>query len=104
MNIEVLKKQFIPKYLGGGEEKFYSFLIYYALNKLVAIEKGAPIGLPPDLEFLDYYEQFIILYRREGDEICLKVAKLFRKAAHRIYRIMLKKDMTSRNAKFLNLV
>lgn len=76
----------------------------YALNKLVLINKGTHIELTPDLEFLDYHNRFIILYRREGEEVYLRVARIFRKAAHRIYRIMLKKDMTAPNAKFLNLV
>lgn len=104
MNADVLKKQFIPKYLEVGEERFYSFLLYYAANKLAMTENGSYKGISPDLEFLDYYDRFIILYRREGEEVYLQVAKLLRKAAHKIYRIMLKKDMTARNAKFLNLV
>ncbi len=104
MDVDILKKQFISKYLESGEDKFYSFLIYYAMNKLVKIENNTYKGVSPDLEFLDYYDRFIILYRREGEEIYLQVAKLFRKAAHRIYRLMLKKNMTPKNAKFLNLV
>jgi hypothetical protein len=104
MSIDGLKKEFVPKYLAVGEQKFYRFLLMYALNKLVLINKGTNIELTPDLEFLDYHNRFIILYRREGEEVYLQVARIFRKAAHRIYRIMLKKGMTAPNAKFLNLV
>lgn len=104
MSIDDLKKEFVPKYLAVGEQKFYRFLLMYALNKLVIINKGTNIDLTPDLEFLDYHNRFIILYRREGEEVYLQVARIFRKAAHRIYRIMLKKGMTAPNAKFLNLV
>lgn len=104
MSTDGLKKEFVPKYLAVGEQKFYRFLLVYALNKLVFIDKGTYIDTTPDLEFLDYHNQFIILYRREGEEVYLQVARLFRKAAHRIYRIMLKKGMTVPNAKFLNLV
>lgn len=104
MSIDGLKKEFVPKYLAVGEQKFYRFLLMYALNKLVIINKGTNMDLTPDLEFLDYHNRFIILYRREGEEIYLQVARIFRKAAHRIYRIMLKKGMTAPNAKFLNLV
>jgi hypothetical protein len=104
MSADVLKKEFVPKYLAAGEQRFYRFLLVYALNKLVLIDKGIYEGTAPNLEFLDYHDRFIILYRREGEEVYLQVARLFRKAAHRIYRIMLKKGMTAPNAKFLNLV
>jgi hypothetical protein len=104
MSVEALKKNFVPKYLATGERKFYRFLILYALNKLIYIEKGSFKGKPPELEFLDYYDQFIILYRREGEEVYLELARVFRRVAHKVYRVMLKKNMTERNAKFLNLV
>ncbi len=104
MSTDVLKKAFIPKYLAAGEQKFYRLLLLYALNKLVFISKEGNTGITPDLAFLDYHDRFIILYRREGEEVYLRVAKLFRRAAHKVYRIMLKKNMTSVNEKFLNLV
>ena len=104
MSAEILKKEFVYRYLAAGERKFYRFLLAYAVNKLVLIEKDIYKGTAPDLEFLDYHDRFIILYRREGEEVYLQVARLFRKAAHKIYRIMLKKSMTPPNAKFLNLV
>lgn len=104
MTADTLKKQFLPKYLSSGEERFYNFLLFYAVSKLSAIDKKEYKGIPPHLEFLEYYDQFIILYRREGDEIYLNIAKVFRKAAHKMYRIMLKKQFTPRNNKFLNLV
>lgn len=104
MNADTLKKEFVPRYIAAGDSKFYKFLLVYAVNKLMAIEKDIYKGITPNLELLEYHDQFIILYRREGEESYLQVAKLFRKAAHKIYRIMLKKNMTSRNDKFLNLV
>lgn len=104
MSAEVLKKEFIPKYLATGDEKFYRFLLTYALKKLVLINNGTYKGISPDLELLDYYDRFLVLYRREGDEVYLQLARLFRRSAHRIYRIMLKKSMTIVNNKFLNLV
>jgi hypothetical protein len=104
MNIEVIKQEYVPKYLANGDQRFYRFLLLWALNKLILIDKGIYKGTPPNLEYLDYYDRFIILYRREGDEVYLRIAKMLRKAAHKIYRIMLKKNMTAPNAKFLNLV
>lgn len=104
MSADVLKKEFVPKYLAAGEQKFYRFLLVYALNKLVLIKEGTYKGTAPDLEFLNYYDRFMTLYRREGDDTYLQVAKVFRKAAHKMYRILLKKDMIQENVKFLNLV
>lgn len=108
MSVEALKKEFIPKYLAAGEQKFYRFLLLYALNKLIfmnKIGKDSFKGKSPELEFLDYYDQFIILYRREGEEIYLDLARVFRKAGHKVYRVMLKKKMIEKNMdRFLNLV
>jgi len=104
MSVEALKKEFVPKYLAAGESKFYRFLLLYALNKLVYIEKGTYKGISPELELMGYYDQFIILYRREGEEVYLDLGRVFRRAAHKIYRVMLKKKMTEKNIKFLNLV
>jgi hypothetical protein len=104
MSVEALKRNFVPKYLATGEQKFYRFLLLYALNKLIYIEKDSFKGISPELEFLDYYDQFIMLYRREGEDVYLELARVFRRAAHKVYRVMLKKSMTERNAKFLNLV
>lgn len=107
----VLKKEFVPKYLAVGEDRFYRFLLEYADQKMEEIEKPKSKpkkkeveNVPPNLEFLDYYERFLVLYRREGEPLYLDIAGLFRKAAHRVYRIMLKKGMTPPNGKFLHLV
>jgi hypothetical protein len=104
MSADLFKKEFVYRYLAAGEQRFYRFLLAYAVNKLVLLEKGTYKGPAPNLEFLEYHDRFIILYRREGEEVYLQVARLFRKAAHKIYRTMLKKNMTPPNAKFLNLV
>ena len=108
MNEEIITKDFLAKYVKDGEEKFYKFLIYYALNKLTVIKEGKSKSKSkrqtPELEFMDYHDQLIIMYRREGEVVYCDLAKLFRKAAHKIYRVMLKKDLTPRNAKFLNMV
>lgn len=104
MSTEGLKKEFVPKYKAVGEDKFYRFLLLYAINKLIYIEKGSFKGISPELEFLDYYDRFIILYRREGEEIYLDLGRIFRRTAHKIYRVMLKKKMTEKNPKFFNLV
>ena len=103
MTADVLKEQFVPRYLANGEYKFYHFLLTYALGKLVLVEQGHR-NLSPDLEFLNYYDRFIVLYRQEGEEVHLELARLFRRAGHKIHRVMCKKQMTTPNVKFLNLV
>jgi hypothetical protein len=104
MSTDTLKQEYLPKYSTDGEQKFYRYLLVSALNKLVLIDTGIYKGITPELEFLDYHAQFMILYRREGDEIYLQIARLLRKAAHKIYRVMLKKNMTNLNINFLNSV
>jgi hypothetical protein len=104
MSVDTLKDEFVAKYLQEGEQKFYRFLLVRALNKLVAIERQLYKGEAPNLELLSYYDRFIISYRREGEEAHLQMARLFRKAGHKVYRIMLRKQMTQINPKFLNLV
>jgi len=103
MSTDSIKQDLVPKYM-AGEQKFYRSIIFLALQKLIATEKGLYKGTPPHLEYLDYHDRFMILYRREGDEVYINIAKMLRKAAHKIYRIMLKKNMTQANTKFLNLV
>lgn len=104
MNAEILKKEFVPKYTLEGNNKFYRSLLIMSLNKLVLISQGSYKGILPHLELLEYHDQLIILYRREGEEVYLQAAKVFRRAAHKIYRIMLKKKMSQLNHKFLNVV
>lgn len=104
MSAELLKKEFVSKYIEEGEPKFYRHLLFQALKQMVLIQQGFDKGVTPDVAFLDCYDQFIILYRREGEEHYLNMARAFRKAAHKIYRLMLKKKMTARNPRFLNLV
>lgn len=98
-------KDFIEKYNAVGSHKFYRFLLTYAINKLIKIRDNEYKGsISPEIEFLEYAEKFLQFYRREGDEDYLDIAKIFRKAAHKIYRIMLKKQMTKHNPRFLNMV
>lgn len=92
------------KYISVGEQKFYRNMLVYYLNKLMLIEKNEYKGISPEIELLEYYDYFVILYRRQGEDNILQLAKLIRKMAHKIYRIMLSKNLTERNSKFLNLV
>jgi hypothetical protein len=104
MNADALKRDFVDKYHSVGEQKFYRFLLVYAINKLIKIRDGEYKGTSPELEYLDYSERFVFLYRREAEEVYLKLAHIFRKAGNKIYRMMLKKGLTKKNSKFLNIV
>lgn len=104
MSNESLKSTFIPKYVSIGEDKFYRLLLAHAVSKLANLKNKTHKGKTPDLEFLECHDQFLALYRRENDKVCFEIAKCFRRAAHRIYRLMLRQQLTPRNSKFLNLV
>lgn len=97
-----IKKIFIDKFNTIGAEKFQKFLLNYGIQRL-ALEEIIK-DLSPELELMLYYEKFLALYRREGNDIYLHISSSFRKAAHKIYRVMLKKEITNRNVKFLNIV
>lgn len=101
---EFLKTQFLSKYKETGEYKFYQFLLAYSMQKLVEIEKKQYTGIYPNVELLNFHDKFIKIYRKEGDEVYLDIAKFFRKAGHKVYRIMLKKNMIQKDKKFLTLV
>jgi len=92
------------KYISVGEKKFYRDMLVYYLNKLMLIQKNEYKGISPEIELLEYYDYFVILYRRQGDDKIIQLARIIRKMAHKLYRIMLNKHLTERNSKFLKLV
>jgi hypothetical protein len=104
MNVDALKDNFVPKFLSNGEDRFYKSLLFLAVNKLVFIQNGSYRGAPPHIEYIDYHNRFLCLYRRSGDETFLKISQLLRKAAHKIYRAMLAKNMATKDNNFLNSV
>ncbi len=99
-----VKKQLLSKYLStDGNKKLYKFLLTYALEKI--LDKNISVNsLSPELELLDLYDKCLILYRRGDDDNFLDIARICRKAAHKIYRLLIKKSLVEKNAKFLNLV
>lgn len=98
---EELKQLLYEEYGRIGEEKFYQFLIAYANNRIMRGELQSPT---PDMELLILYEKFISLYREEDNTIYLDIAKVCRKAAHKIYRTLLSNNLINSNSKFLTLV
>jgi hypothetical protein len=101
---DTIRKEFVDKYKNVGEQKFYDFILTFGIDKLFKLHTGDFKGTSPELELLEYYNKFLSFYRSgKGDE-CLELAKIFRKAAHKIYRVGLKKGMVEKNSKFLSLV
>lgn len=99
---EDVKELFISRYSTIGDENFYQFLISYALTKIE--EKKKKNNINPEIELLNYSDRFLHLYRKENKEVYLIISKIFRKAAHSIYRKLLKQKMIKENKRFLNLV
>ena len=93
-------KVFVSKYLSKGPEQFYNSIIYHSLSGLSEDNKE----YNPAIELLDYYEVFLKLYRREGNQVNLDLSILFRKASHKVYRVLLKKKLIETNLRFLNVV
>jgi hypothetical protein len=100
----LLKLEFVPRYISMGEQKFYRFLLAYASKKIVLMRESKFFSTSPEVDLLDCHDKFIILYRREGDETYLDIACCFRKAAHKIYRVMLKQNLATKNNRFLNII
>lgn len=104
MTAEYLKKNFIDVYNSVGEGKFYRFLLCYAVNKIIRVKNQEfKTVCSPEIEYLNYSEKFLILYRHDDQEIYLIMSRIFRKAGNKIYRMMLKKGMIDVNNKFLNI-
>ena len=60
----------------------------------------------PDLEILDYADAFFSLYRRTGDDSYFSIGKALRRAAHAVYRELMRqnKDKKPNYQRFLNVV
>lgn len=100
MGFEQIKTQ----YLELGEHKFYNKIILLALERVVSISENSYKGTYPHIEYLSFYDKLYILYKQEGDEVWLNMAKLFRKASNKIYRTLLKKKLIENNNKFFNII
>ena len=104
MSGDSAKTPYVERYHSVGEHRFYRFLLHYAVSKLIKISNDEYRGTSPEIELLDHADRFLQLYRREQQEVFLELSRIFRKAAHKIYRLMLKRQLTTINARFLNVV
>lgn len=104
MGDEAPKHEFVDKYRAIGAQRFYNFVLTFGIEKLIRLKEEEQKGKSPEVEFLEYYERFLSFYRRGAGKEYLEIAKLFRKAAHKIYRVALKQKIAEKNIKFLNIV
>lgn len=100
------KSIFYDKYKKIGELQFYNYLLNYCLTKINSIEKLKYKGIYPHIEMMKYHDMAMKIFRKEknNDSNFIRLAKIFRKVAHKIYRVMLKKDLIETNYLFLTEV
>lgn len=100
-----IKRDLVVKYTSVGHEKFYRFLLSSAIFKMVSyLENPVKVEKMPDIELLELYEKFLLFYRRENEEVYLEISKLCRRAAHKVYRALLRQKLVEKNVRFLNLI
>ena len=100
-----LKRDFVVKYTQIGPDKFYRFLLSSAILKLsIQAENPDKFGKFSDQDLMDYYDKFLVFYRRENEEVYMEIAKLCRRAGHKIYRELRRKNLVEKNSRFLNIL
>lgn len=81
-----------------GSEGLYRHLIGVGVLKSIS-------GNNSDFEMLNKSNSFFSLFRRTGEEVYFELGKVFRRAAHTLYRQLLKINKDKRKSdKFLNVV
>jgi hypothetical protein len=98
------KNALIKEYLENGERAFYKKLLSNSVKKIALLIKDKSGNSFPDMELLAISEMFLNYYRMEGEEVYLNISKVCRKAAHKLYRVLLKQHLVKKNKIFLNLV
>src|ERR1700752_5404612 len=104
MLTDEMKQLFLTKYKEFGGEKFYKFILNYAVAKIATNDEVTVKSSSAEIELLHFHVKFLLYYRRENNDQYLEMAKIFRKAAHKLYRILIKKNSINKNNRFLNVV
>lgn len=58
----------------------------------------------PEIELLDLAEAFFMAHRRGEDEVFFTIGRALRRAAHTLYRTLLRRKSSQLNPRFLNVV
>ncbi|HVI40804.1 MAG TPA: hypothetical protein VM577_09100 [Anaerovoracaceae bacterium] len=82
-----------------GEEGLYRRAIGAGFLRLTKTDS-------PDLEILDYSDAFFALYRRTGEDVYFTIGKVLRRAAHAVYRELMRQNKSKKPnyQRFLNVV
>lgn len=97
---EQTTRLFVKKLHELGEDKFYQFLCSYASNSSPDDRKKQS----PEIELMNYADRFLHLYRKENVDIYSTISFIFKRAAHKIYHILLKQSKTKKSRRFLNII
>jgi hypothetical protein len=94
-----LCKDYLTMLQKYGEEGLFRRTVGAGFLRLTQIEH-------PDLEVLDFSDAFFALYRRTGEDMYFTIGKILRRAAHTIYRELLRQNKTKKPnfQRFLNAV
>jgi|JI7StandDraft_1071085.scaffolds.fasta_scaffold540891_2 hypothetical protein len=92
----------ILKLYERGSEVLYAKLILDALSKIKSLPESREEY--PDLLLLKMAEAYLGIYRRDQQKKMLEISKVFRRAGHKVHRILVKKKKIKKNRKFLNIV
>lgn len=92
------KKSILTLYKSIGNNKLYKVLISTGIYEI------ANGSIDIDDKYLDFYKSHLALYRRGEDEDNLSISKIYRRAAHKLNRILIKIGKKPKSAKFLRLV
>lgn len=100
------QQKFRKKFETVGPEEFYTLLCDYAKAKIEEIEKNSSLeeNISPEAELLNLSNQFWQIYKREEKNIYKEISYVFKRAANKTYRMLLRKKMIKKSNKFLNLV
>lgn len=96
-----LRSLFLEKFIIVGDHDFYIFLIEYGFQRINSYQANE---LSPEKELMNLYFTFLDYYRAEENEYYFSIAKHCRRAAHAIYREMIRQEVVEYNPGFLNLV
>lgn len=100
-----MRNEIVKIFLEQGEDKLYKNLLVQSVKRIIVFMENTDTNrVTPDKELIHLADKFVILYRTEGEEVYLQVSKVIRRAAHKIYRLLLKKHLIKKDEKFLNLV
>jgi hypothetical protein len=91
----------LEAYSSIGEQRFYRLLLSNGIKQLASM----PSELPhPELQYLDMSDKLLILFRREKQPIYLDLSRIFRRAAHKLYKVSKQIGLSATNKRFLQLV